>query len=213
MKNLTKIAKIPFLIIILTLSSFYACSNEDDLDFAPDNLMNTDQMITASEKTSLLFMLEEEKLARDTYTYINNIWAINEFANIQKSEQAHMTAIQNLLEAYKISYTILPEGEFENQDLQNYYNQFVIDGAASKSNAFQIGATIEDLDIIDLQEYISISENNALIDVFKSLECGSRNHLRSFVQGITNLGDSYTPQFLTQTAYDAILQGSQEQCN
>ena len=71
--------------------------------------------------------------------------------------------------------------EFENQDLQNYYNTFVTNGSISQDNALQIGATIEDLDIVDLERFITETTNTEITDVFNSLQCGSRNHLRSFV--------------------------------
>jgi hypothetical protein len=198
------------IIILISLSFLQACNN-DDIDSNEET--NIEQTITAEDKAALLFMLEEEKLARDTYSYLNNVWSINQFANIKDSEQTHMDAIENLLKKYSISYTILPVGEFEDKALQDYYNQFKLDGAVSKSNAFQIGATIEDLDIVDLQEYIEATKNTSLIAVFENLECGSRNHLRSFVKGVVQTGDSYTPQFLTQNGYDSIITGSQEQCN
>ena len=79
--------------------------------------------------------------------------------------------------------------------------------------ALQVGATIEDLDIVDLEKYKATTTNASILNVFNSLQCGSRNHLRSFVSAIANIGGSYTPQFLTQTEYNAILAGNQEQCN
>ncbi len=201
-----KLLLIPTIAIIL-LTFLNSCDNDDNKD---DIVMET---ITASDKDALLFMLEEEKLARDTYSYLADLWSINQFANIKKSEQSHMNAVENLLIQYKIAHTILPSGEFANQDLQKFYNQFVIDGAISVANAYQIGATIEDLDIVDLQTNINASSNTCIISVFKSLQCGSRNHLRSFVLGIENIGESYIPQFLAQVDYDAIISGNQEQCN
>lgn len=214
MKNLKLNHLFPIIIILLSFSFLQACNNDDDIDYIDvANEKNIEQTISVEDKAALLFMLEEEKLARDTYQFLDKTWGLNQFANIKKSEQMHMDAIKELLVKYNIEFTVLPEGEFEDQNLQNYYNQFVIDGAVSKSNAFQIGATIEDLDIIDLQEYILETKNTSLIAVFQNLECGSRNHLRSFVKGIVKLGDSYTPQFLTQTEYDTIISESQEPCN
>jgi hypothetical protein len=160
----------------------------------------TTQVITDAEKASLLFMLEEDKLARDTYIYINNVWSINQFGNIKDSKQTHMDAIENLLKKYSKSYTVLPVGKFEDKALQDYYDQFKPDDTVGKSNAYQIDAAIEYLDIVDLQEYIKDTENSTLIAVFQNLECGSRNYLRSFIKGIVNIGDSYTPQFLTEEA-------------
>lgn len=188
---------------------YTSCSNNDD----EATIKQNNNLLLEEDKEALLFMLEEEKLARDTYDFLNNKWDINQFANIKKSEQSHMNAIINLLDQYNIAYTILPYGEFEDEALQNYFNQFVESGQISQSNALQIGATIEDLDIVDLQEYIDNSTNASIISVFESLKCGSRNHLRSFVSAIENNGDTYTIQFLTQEEYNSIISSSNEKCN
>ncbi|MCL4126850.1 UNVERIFIED_CONTAM: hypothetical protein GTU68_030176 [Idotea baltica] len=158
-------------------------------------------------------MLEEEKLARDTYHFLYEKWGLNQFANIKKSEQTHMDAIENLLKQNEISYTILPEGVFSNPELQAHYDTFNVDGAKSVIDALKIGTTIEDLDIKDLENYVSLTKNNTLINVYQNLICGSRNHLRSFMKGLEKKGGSYTPQFITQDAFDAILNSSNEQCN
>ncbi|MAX70611.1 MAG: hypothetical protein CMC76_05840 [Flavobacteriaceae bacterium] len=197
------------LVFVLSLSFLSACS-DDNGDNTNENVLN--QNLTESDINALLFMLEEEKLARDTYRYLNNEWSLNQFANIKNSEQTHMDAVENLLIQYDIEYTILPEGEFANQTLQNYYNQFILDGSLSQANALQIGATIEDLDIVDLRDHLEASTNLDLISVFNSLQCGSRNHLRSFVFGIENIGDNYIPQFLSLEEYSTIIDGSHEQC-
>ena len=201
----------PIIIILISFSFLQSCNDNNTIEVIDEDV--TEQVLGDEDKAALLFMLEEEKLARDTYSYLSNVWSINQFSNIKDSEQTHMDAIQNLLVKYNVEFTILPVGEFENKALQDYYNQFKLDGAVSKSKAFQIGATIEDLDILDLQEYIEATKNTSLIAVFENLECGSRNHLRSFVSGIVQLGDSYTPQFLTQNEYETIVTGSQEKCN
>jgi hypothetical protein len=169
--------------------------------------------LTDSDKNALLFMLEEEKLARDTYTYLGEQWSINQFNNIKSSEQSHMDAIAQVLTSYGIQYTILPVGQYADSALQNFYNQFITNGSISSSNALQIGATIEDLDILDLEEYTAQSTNETVINVFKSLECGSRNHLRSFVSAIVSSGGSYTPQFISSDYYSEIINSSNEKCN
>ena len=214
------IKKTVHLFLMITFAILiHGCSEDSDdtLDIFnnQDDIVNLDDNVTVSEEDSaaLLFMLEEEKLARDTYEYLNKTWGLNQFANIKKSEQKHMDAIENLLKQHKISYTILPEGVFSNQELQNHYDNFVIDGAKSVVNALQIGATIEDLDIKDLESYVSLTENNTLINVYQNLICGSRNHLRSFMKGLDKNGGTYTPQFITQDEFNSIINSSNEQCN
>lgn len=157
-------------------------------------------------------MLEEEKLARDTYSFLDYLWPNNPFSNIKQSEQTHMNAIISLLELNHIDYEILPNGQFSDTVLQHYYDQFVVDGAASLSNALVIGATIEDLDIVDLEEYISEISNQSIIDVYENLSCGSRNHLRSFYSRLASQGEYYAPQFLNQTYFNEIVNGNHENC-
>ncbi|WP_370477529.1 DUF2202 domain-containing protein [Tamlana flava] len=215
-KNLNSI--ITGIILALSFSFLYACNEEDnsiDLNENSINELNNNlnaQVLNDSDKEALLFMLEEEKLARDTYTFLDNIWSINQFANIKNSEQSHMGAVENLLVQYGIDYEILPAGQFANKALQDFYDQFISDGSKSITNALQIGATIEDLDIVDLQEYIDATSNTSLIAVFENLKCGSTNHLRAFLKGIENLGDTYTPQFLSVDIYNSIINATNQKC-
>ncbi|NNG10836.1 MAG: DUF2202 domain-containing protein [Arenibacter sp.] len=41
----------------------------------------------------------------------------------------------------------------------------------------------------------------AITQVFKSLECGIRNHLRSFVNAMELSGNTYEPQYLPLEDY------------
>ena len=118
-----------------------------------------------------------------------------------------------MLKQYKIAYHILPAGKFNNTALQNLYDELTAKGAIDIVNALTIGATIEDLDIVDLQDYIDASTNSTIINVFEKLQCGSRNHLKSFVTGIENNASSYAPQYLTLEVYNSIISGNREQCN
>lgn len=208
MKKLQVFRAVPLLLFITSLTFLSSCTDDDNTDNETVN-----QTITESDKAALIFMLEEEKLARDTYAYLDDLWSVNQFANIKNSEQTHMNAVENLLIQYNLDYIILPVGEFANQDLQNLYDQFVIDGAVSSANAFQIGATIEDLDIVDLQSNLDATTNSAIISIFEKLQCGSRNHLRSFIATIELSGNTYVPQFLTQEEFNLIINSTNEKCS
>ncbi len=194
------------LVVIFTLDS---CEKEDQ-NSSSDPVSSS---LKAEDQEALLFMLEEEKLARDTYQYLDSIYGLQQLANIASSEQKHMDAIVTLLDDYGISYTILPAGQFSDADLQAYFNLFKHDGQTSDTAALLIGATIEDLDIVDLQEYIDASDNNVLIDVFAKLQCGSRNHIRAFTSSLNTMGLSYQAQFLSDAELQAILAGGHEHCN
>lgn len=173
---------------------------------------NKSKTLEDSDKKALLFMLEEEKLARDTYTFLDNKWSIEQFAMIKNAEQKHMDAIASVLDDYDISYTILPAGEFAEAKLQALYDQFEEDGVISDSLALRIGATVEDVDIQDLLDFENASSNDDVINVFSKLRCGSRNHMRKFTEPMTNGSDDYTPQFISLDDYISIVTGEQERC-
>ncbi len=206
-----RIVKRPLILFgFLTFGLFIACSDNDANLSEEEALVNS--VDSEEDINALLFMLEEEKLARDTYKYLDELWGIDQFANIKLSEQSHMNAVAKLLVQYNIEYTILPDGEFNNEELQDFYNQFVEKGQIDRMNALEVGATIEDLDIVDLENYIKATSNVDIKIVFESLQCGSRNHLRSFVRGLENSGASYTPQFLTIENYNLIVNDNSEKC-
>ena len=192
---------LPFLLAV------FSCNNDDS---SVADLNNTN--LTNEDSAALLFMLEEEKLARDTYTYLEDLWQISQFSNIKKSEQSHMDGVVGLLDQYNISYTLLSYGEFNNPDIQTLYDQFIDYGSENRANALEVGANIEDLDIVDLANFIDATTNSAMIKVFESLQCGSRNHLRSFVTAIEVSGNTYEPKYLTLEDYTLIINDSQEQC-
>ena len=196
-------------ILLLTFTAMMACDNDENEITGTE--LNADNL-SVEDKNALLFMLEEEKLARDTYDYLNGLYRINQFANIKLSEQSHVNDVVRLLDQYEIEYTLLPYGDFVNEEMQKLYDQFVEKGQIDAVNALEVGATIEDLDIVDLVEFIDAATNPSVIGVFESLQCGSRNHLRSFVRALENLAETYSPQFLTTEAYNAIVDSINERC-
>lgn len=196
------------LVFISTLAAisiaFSACNKQD-------NPTPTDSL-TESEQADLLFMLEEEKLARDTYLNLAELWNEQQFGNIAASEQRHMDAIVDLLNTYQIEYEILDRGIFADTELQQLYNDLNTQGATSNIDGLIVGATIEDVDIVDLVERSANTSRADIQNTYEMLACGSRNHLRAFASGLGNYGETYTPQFLTQAEFDAIIAGSHENC-
>lgn len=169
--------------------------------------------LTASDEEALYFMLEEEKLARDVYHYLGDLWDQNTFANIEESESNHVNAVIGLLETYDLEYELAEAGTFQNPDLQELYDALIASGETDLGSALTVGARIEDLDIYDLEQFLGMTTNPLLLDVFASLQCGSRNHLRAFTSALETLGLTYEPEFISQESYQEILDGDRERCN
>ena len=157
-------------------------------------------------------MREEEKLARDVYITLYNKWGVNIFTNVSNSEQTHMDAILMLLNKYSLIDPVGSNGVgvFANTTLQTLYNQLVTQGNASVVDAYKVGATIEDLDIFDLKTALISIDNQDIRLVYDMLTKGSRNHMRSFYKNILNVGGTYTPQYITQAEFDAIINSAME---
>lgn len=168
--------------------------------------------LNSAELTSLIFMREEEKLARDVYITLYNKWGVNIFTNISASEQTHMDALLMLLNKYSLTDPVGANavGVFSNTTLQNLYAQLVTQGNISILDAYKVGATIEDLDIFDLKTALIDIDNQDIRLVYDMLTKGSRNHLRSFYKNILNTGGTYTPQYITQAEFDTIINSAME---
>ncbi|MBK6946817.1 MAG: DUF2202 domain-containing protein [Haliscomenobacter sp.] len=170
------------------------------------------EALSEAEKESLLFMAEEEKLARDVYLELFAKWQSPAFSNIAGSEQRHMNAIACLLSKYQVEDPAgnNAAGVFKNETLQKLYAKLLADGSVSLEAAFTVGATIEDLDISDLLKASEEADNQDIKAVYAELTKGSRNHLRAFTRNLGNLEASYTPQYLSKELFDEILSQDQE---
>jgi hypothetical protein len=138
--------------------------------------------LSAAEIDRLTFMREEEKLARDVYLTLYNIWNSRVFSNISRSEQRHMDSIKTLLDRYSIADPAenKSRGEFTNPDLQKLYDTLIRQGSVSATEAYKVGVLIEKTDIKDLEESLASTTHDDIITTYSNLMSGSENHLRAF---------------------------------
>lgn len=138
--------------------------------------------LTSAEKNAVVFMREEEKLARDVYTKLYAKWKTSIFSNIAASEATHMQSVKVLLDRYKVADPVGKNaaGVFTNPELQAAYNSLVAQGSKSLTDAYKVGVTIEKLDIEDLQALLPISKHADVTQVAKNLLRASQSHLKAF---------------------------------
>jgi len=170
------------------------------------------EALTSEEADSLIFMREEEKLARDAYSMLYDQWKNPVFSTISRSEQRHMNAMAMKLDAYGLDDPVVDDtvGSFNNSDLANLYADLMTKGNVSLLDALHVGALIEEVDILDLQKAIAASTHPDLIQTYENLMRGSRNHLRAFVGQIESQGVPYEAQLMEQLEVDMILDGPLE---
>lgn len=97
---------------------------------------------------------------------------------------------------------------FVKQGLVSLFENLLKNGRLSALEALYVGAAIEEVDVLDLMQAIDNTGNEDMRKMYENLLCGSRNHLRTYINQITEQGISYEAQFLSQDEIDAIA-GSQ----
>ncbi|AIF70096.1 hypothetical protein PAP_08575 [Palaeococcus pacificus DY20341] len=165
--------------------------------------------LSQEEIDGLLYMREEEKLARDVYLTLYEMYGLPVFQNIAQSEQTHTDAILSLIEKYNLTDPAVDEvGVFTNPELQELYDQLIVQGSQSLEDALKVGALIEEVDIKDLEEWIAKTDNADIIQVYESLISGSESHLRAFTRTLSTYGVSYEPQVISEEQYQEIVSSS-----
>ena len=148
--------------------------------------------LTEAEEHHILYMLEEEKLARDVYLTLDEFWDTEIFANISESEQRHMDAIKRLITRYDLVDPVVNDaiGEFANLDFDfaALYDELVATGKKSLEDALNVGVSIEELDIADLDLALQETSMRAVRRVFQNLRNGSYKHLDAFQRNIESGG-------------------------
>lgn len=138
--------------------------------------------LSAEEEQELLYMREEEKLARDVYLALYEKWGVEEFENVAASESRHMESVKRLLDRYGLADPVGADapGVFADPELQQLYDELLAQGSLSVIDAYNVGVTIEEVDIADLEELIALSTHRDITRVAENLLRGSQRHLEEF---------------------------------
>ena len=207
--------------LVFTASVFVQCNAV--LDSQSETSINDERAMFGTlnktalepiEEEGILFIREEEKLARDVYLVLKDKWGLTIFENISNSEQQHMDAVKTLIIKYELDDPVVDDGigEFTNPTILELYEFLVETGEQSRIDGLIVGATIEEMDLVDIMDYLGeVEDNRDIIQTYNNLMKGSRNHLREFVIELENLGVSFTPQYLDQGTFDDIIGSEKEQ--
>lgn len=153
--------------------------SSDDIELKQGSVKKLIEL-TEVDSLGILFMREEEKLARDVYVQLYADFGHQIFSNIAASEQKHMDAMLRLIAYYKMedSATENP-GQFNNEDLQSRYNNLMA-SVTDLVSALQVGITIEETDISDISFLKDQTILKNIDQVYGHLLNGSESHLSSF---------------------------------
>lgn len=141
--------------------------------------------LTPEEGTSLLYMKQEEKVARDVYQALGARWDHATLRNIATSEQRHMDAVDGLITRYGLADTTPAEaGRYTIPELQELYDALVARGSVSLVEALRVGVVVEETDIADLKAAISVVGEPVIARVFGNLLRASGQHLTAFQSAV-----------------------------
>jgi hypothetical protein len=208
MKTYVKILMLSLLAILLVFTASVPVSLVQAS--APSEAItttNTTLPLSPEEEATLLAMRVEEKLAHDVYVTLYDLWNMPIFLNISQSESRHTASIAKLLSAYNITDPVDDSqiGVFEDPEIQKLYTDLIAQGSVSLADAYVVGATIEEMDIIDLEEALAETDNADLERVYSNLKNGSIHHLSAFSRAIENqTGTDYIPRLMTTEEYNQL---------
>ena len=167
--------------------------------------------LDAAEETHLIFMREEEKLARDVYLTLAEWYPDQSLFNTiaTNSEQTHTDTMRDKLAQFGVDdpnpdTNLLPEmlGVFTGETYGAYFTEkftyLTERGDKSELEALYVGAFIEELDMHDIIECpqviidmdngigegecgLNYTDETVLITSYNSLVDGSESHLRAYV--------------------------------
>lgn len=143
---------------------------------------STSSGLTDTEKANILYLFEEEKLARDIYVKMYSFYGAYVFDNISESEQRHMNSVAKLISKYEIDDTVvnIGPGIFSNEVIQDEYDRLLEKGLLNLTSALEVGVEIELMDIGDIERMQTQTEKADIKRVLSNLLDGSYNHLDAF---------------------------------
>ena len=149
--------------------------------------------LTQKEKGALTYMYQEEKLAKDVYYELSQMYPNVRVFNIYRSETKHQNSVANVLRHYHLPLPVLSNeiGRFKNPELQKLYDELINKGKKSLKDALEVGIMVEVTDVEDLDKYLKESTSPDVVALFKFLRAGSYNHYNAFnntLRAITGKG-------------------------
>ena len=206
------------LVAVISIAAVAVGATTDDATSSSSSAVAIEpsaESLTDVEVQGIMFMREEEKLAYDVYTTFAEMYGQPIFSNIASAEAQHMSAVLGLIEAYDLDDPVddSPVGTFANQELQDLYDDLIKQGSVDLAAALEVGAVIEEVDILDLEDYLEKTSNPDIIQVYENLLRGSENHLRAFVSQLESAGVTRAPVLMESEAYETTLASEMQRGN
>jgi len=162
--------------------------------------------LSIEEKDEIIYMWNEEKMARDIYLTLGEQFNSNVLLNIaNRSESTHMDLMKDLIEKYTLNLIpdtiitkenedilneLFPIGTFSLDTISSLYDTLIAQGT-SLEESLKIGCIVEVTDVNDLDRTIEAAKENQaedLVAYYETLRNGSYSHYWAFDKALKNIG-------------------------
>jgi hypothetical protein len=138
--------------------------------------------LTEAQAATLADMAEEEKVAGDLYAVLGERYGDAELLAIAASEDRHLDRVRMLMTRYGVDdptagYGV---GEFASTQFQRMYDGLLAQGSDGLAAAYEVGVTVEEADIADLDAAIDAATARDMVRVYTNLRAASEHHLAAF---------------------------------
>lgn len=180
---------LPFLLIILT--SAYV-----------------NEPLTANEKESLVYTIEEARLTRDINAFLYDKWDEPIFDYVMTQENNNIFRLQKFIKEQggqdPLARSI--KGTFNIPSMQQEYNKLMNIGKNSRLAAYYVSMTLQEKNYMKMQERIQMSENLQMIKLYGKRMEKSGDHIRILFKNLQKLDVDYEAQYMTKNEFMDIIQ-------
>lgn len=179
-----------------------------DVDLTPDeNIFNAIPLsiLTLEQKSTLAYMWDEERLARDIYLALNEVTPSQTLYNIAtKAESKHAESVEDMIKRYNLNLLnptdfsggysedaleAIEDRVFLTPELTSLYSELYVKGSASLQDALEVGCMVEVTDINDLnRDIVTAGEAEDIVMLFENLRKGSYSHYWAFDKALKGMG-------------------------
>lgn len=142
------------------------------------NKSDRTSVLTEEQKDMLFFIYQEEKVARDVYMTLGQMYN-NEstFGLMKMTEEKHLDCARRLCDIYGVDTSSVDEsviGAFESPLLKMLYDTYIEKGRSSLRDALEMAEFIGASDL-DMIEHASVGMPSDVVSVYEKLKKGSLN--------------------------------------
>jgi len=162
----------------------------------------------SSKENAVLYLIEQEKLARDLYGVLDTIWVTDVFNRMANKELQHMDKLSAVAAEFMIDvpnhFNEYKPGQFVNEDLRNLYIDLLFNANFSLEDAYRACANLEERKIMNLRTALKEPNFDLETTTYKTLLIGSEDNLKFFVRALVEMNSGYVPILMNKSEFETI---------